>query len=277
MAHIQYSITDLYKQQPLERLLYVSSASYGKDWISMFHSHSFSELFYVVEGEGSFCTEDSSMPIKKDNLIIINPNIRHTEKSSVSRPLTYIVLGIDNLQFQFQSQDKEYYNIYDFSNYRSGIVPLLRMMLEELKQKKPSYEQVCQHYLTVLLLKILRTTGDNFSSFTAKDIPGECEHIKYYIDSHYQEQLSLDSLAELSHLNKFYLSHIFSEAYGISPINYLLERRILHSKELLKTSDFSVTQIAHMTGFSSPNYFSQAFKKSTGLTPRRYRCKHNGD
>lgn len=275
MAYVQYSITDLCKQQPLERLLYVSSTSYGKDWISMFHSHSFSEMFYVIEGEGQFCTENASVPIKKNNLIIINPNIMHTEKSLPGNPLTYIVLGIDNLQFQFRDQSHEYYNVYDFSHSRSEIIPLLRMMLEELKQKKASYEQICQQYLTVLLLKILRLTGDNFSPFTARDIPGECEYIKYFIDSHYKEQVSLDTLAKLAHLNKFYLSHIFSEAYGISPINYLLERRILNSKELLRSSDYSVTQIAHMTGFSSPNYFSQSFKKSTGMTPRQFRCSHN--
>lgn len=136
MAYVQYSITELCKQQPLERLLYVSSTSYGKDWISMFHSHSFSEMFYVIEGEGQFCTENASVPIKKNNLIIINPNIMHTEKSLPGNPLTYIVLGIDNLQFQFRDQSHEYYNVYDFSHSRSEIIPLLRMMLEELKQKK---------------------------------------------------------------------------------------------------------------------------------------------
>ena len=98
--------------------------------------------------------------------------------------------------------------------------------------------------------------------------------MKEYIDTHYQDSLTLDSLAELSHLNKFYLSHMFSKAYETSPINYLLERRILNSKELLKNSDYSITQIAHMTGFSSSNYFSQSFKKYAGVTPNLYRKKH---
>ena len=52
--------------------------------------------------------------------------------------------------------------------------------------------------------------------------------------------------------------------------------RIIHSKELLKNSDYSITQIAHMTGFSSSNYFSQSFKKYTGVTPNRYRKNHEG-
>ena len=67
MAHIQYSITDLYSQEPLERLLYISSATYGNDWISMFHSHSFAELFYVLDGQGHFCTESEEVPIERDS------------------------------------------------------------------------------------------------------------------------------------------------------------------------------------------------------------------
>lgn len=276
MAHVQYSITDLYDQPPLEQLLYASSATYGADWISMFHSHSFSELFFVVDGEGEFCTEETTVPLHKDMLIIINPNVRHTEKSSVKKPLTYIVLGIDNLQFEFSNSTGIGSScIYDFHNYHSKIIPILTMILEELKSKQESHSQICQHLLSILLFRIRRITGDSFSSFSNKNIPGECQNIKYYIDSHYQEDLTLDSLAAIAHLNKFYFSHIFSDAYGISPINYLLERRILRSKDLLKNSDFSITQIASVAGFSSPNYFSQAFKKSTGFTPRAYRMKYN--
>lgn len=275
MAHVQYSIADFYDQPPIERLIYISSSSYGKDWISMFHSHSFTELFYVIDGNGHFCTETEEFPICKDTLIIINPHVRHTEKSSPDKPLIYIALGIDNLKFQFDNQQDSGCHTYDFGSHRE-ILSLLQMMLDEVRQKKPSYEQICHHYFMSVLLKISRITDDQFSLVAPKDVPMECETVKDYIDTHYSEMITLDTLAEKSHLNKFYLSHIFSKAYGISPINYLLEMRIIHSKELLKNSDYSITQIAHMTGFSSSNYFSQSFKKYTGVTPNRYRKNHEG-
>lgn len=275
MAHIQYSIKNIYNQQPLERLLYISSAAYGKDWISMFHTHSFTELFYVIDGEGYFCTETEEVCIHKDSFVIINPNVRHTEKSSNEKALTYIVLGIDNLKFEFNSSTSSNFQVYNFGEHRNELLIILQTMLSEVKQKKDNYEQICQHYFMVFLLKMLRITGEQFSFASSKDVPTECETTKQYIDSHYQETITLDTLASISHLNKFYLTHIFSKAYGISPINYLLERRILHSKELLKNSDFSITQIAHVTGFSSSNYFSQSFKKYTGMTPKGYRQKYN--
>lgn len=273
MAHIQYSVTDYENHQPIERLLYISSSTYGNDWISLLHSHSFSELFFVASGSGTLCTENSTIPLHPNTLVTINPNVPHTEKSNPGDPLTYIVLAIDNLRFDFEHNSTDGCGVYDLSRHRSDIMPLLEMMITEGKSKKATYEQICQHYLAALLLKIQRCTNSAFSFNITQQAPGECEYIKNYMDSHYQEPLSLDDLAKLAHLNKYYLSHMFSDVYGISPINYLLERRIIHSKELLRNSTFSITQIAHMTGFSSSNYFSQAFKKYTGNTPQAYRKK----
>lgn len=273
MAHTQYPLNDTYRSLSPERLLYISSTSYGKDWSSMLHSHSFPELFYIIEGEGYFCTESESFPIRKDSLIIINPNVRHTEKPSISRTLTYITLGIQFLKFDFRNPDLNFY-IYDFSSHKNEILPLLRTMLSEAKQKKASYDKICQNYLSILLLKIARITEEEFVITVPQDFPAGCELVRNYIDQNFREPLTIDTLANLSHLNKFYLIHIFSKTYGISPINYLLEKRILHSKELLKTSDFSITHIAHATGFSSANYFSQSFKKYTGITPKAYRQKY---
>lgn len=274
MAHIQYSLTDLLTSPPQEKLLYISTAAYGKDWISMFHSHSFAELIYVIDGQGSFCTESDIIPIGRDSLIIINPNVRHTEKSSREHPMTYIVLGIDNLHFAFSKAKDSSFCFYDFHAHRDACLPLMQMMLDEARQHKALSEQICQHFLNILLLKVLRITGEQFTPYAAKNISSECEYVKQYLDIHYQENITLDALADLSHLNKFYLSHIFSKAFGISPITYLLERRILHSKELLRTTDFNIIQIAHTTGFSSANYFSQSFKRYTGITPAAYRKKY---
>lgn len=277
MAHTQYPFQTPGLQQQPGKLLYISSASYGRDWLSMLHSHSFTELFYVVNGEGSFTAEDGDTPIHKDTLIIINPNTRHTEKSSASSHLTYIALGIDNVQFEFTSKDETLdsaYHIYDFHKHQSSILPIMKEMLAEIRDKKGGYEEICQNFFSILLLRIQRITGESCSIALPTDIPPECAALKQYLDAHYVEKITLDGLAEVFHMNKYYLVHIFSKAFGISPINYLLERRILHSKDLLKNSDFTITQIARLGGFSSSNYFTQSFKKYTGLTPKNYRRKH---
>ena len=282
MSHIQYSFDQTLLSPPQKegyvtsqenQLLYISSAIFGRDWISTYHSHSFMELFFVVDGSGHFCTEYKEIPIQKGSLVLVNPNIRHTEKSTPQSKLTYIVLGINNLHWDLgDSQPSDYY-ITSLTEHFNDLFLLMRMMLTEAREQQNYSDTICQYFLSILLLKITRLTENHFVSLSSKNISNDCTYIKNYIDSHYDQGLTLDHLASLVHLNKYYLSHLFTDTFGISPISYLLEKRILKSKEFLRLTDFSVTHIATIVGFSSGNYFSQTFKKYTGLTPVLYRKK----
>ena len=74
-------------------LLNASSSLYEGDWPSIPHSHAFTELFYVRDGQGEFLLEDEIYPISKDDLIIVNPHINHTEISRGNPPLSYFTVG----------------------------------------------------------------------------------------------------------------------------------------------------------------------------------------
>mgnify|MGYP001660399087 CR=1 FL=1 len=84
-------------------------------------------------------------------------------------------------------------------------------------------------------------------------------------------ETTLEELAELVHVNKYHLVHTFSTDYGLSPIQYLISRRIEEGKNLLRTTDYSIAQIASFSGFSSQSYFAQTFQKSMGMSPTQYR------
>ena len=89
MADERYdiSITKEYLIRNKAKLLYISSATYSGDWLSTPHTHYCSELFYVLEGIGQFQVEDNIFPVKANDLIIINPNISHTELGLRSHPM----------------------------------------------------------------------------------------------------------------------------------------------------------------------------------------------
>ena len=63
------------------KLLYVSTAKYGGDWHSLMHTHACTELFYVVGGMGQFKVAEKLIPVSPDDLVIVNPNVEHTEVS----------------------------------------------------------------------------------------------------------------------------------------------------------------------------------------------------
>ena len=74
-------------------------------------------------------------------------------------------------------------------------------------------------------------------------------------------------------MNKYYVVHSFTKQIGVSPINYLITKRISEAKNLLKTTNYSIRDISSIVGFSTSSYFSQMFKKVTGLSPKEYKLQ----
>ena len=126
--------------------------------------------------------------------------------------------------------------------------------------------------MNVLVLNVLRRTSvDLIVSEVDSDINKDCIFIENYLNVHFRENITLDDLAELTFLNKYYLSHIFKEHSGMSPIDYVLHKRIEEAKKLLTNTDLNISQISSILGFGTASYFSQYFKKETKMSPSAYR------
>lgn len=259
------------------KLLYVSTAKYGGDWHSTLHTHACTEIFYVVGGSGKFNIEGKLLPVTTDDMVIVNPNVEHTEVSYNKRPLEYIVLGVEGLEYSAGEDADERWFMTNLQNAREALLHALREMLREIEFKAVGYELICQDLLEVLILRLMRHAGLQFlPTKTEHRKPGrkpskECAAVRHYIDNHFKESINLDMLSELVHVNKYYMVHSFTKEYGISPINYLISRRIEESKYLLSDTDHSLSQISHMLGFSSPSYFSQSFRRLEGMSPMEFR------
>ena len=251
------------------RLLNAGSAKYGGDWHSIPHTHNYAELFYIVGGDGQFRIEDEVHTVKTGHMVMVNPNVVHTEVSYDARPLEYIVLGIEGLELSTFQDRTARYQIFDCQ--RGGdILTCLRHILQETQTAQPGYEAICQAYMEILILRLMRSASFSITASTPA-VSHQCATVRHYIDTHYKEPLTLEDLAREAHMNKFYLSHMFKEEYGMSPISYLLSRRIEEGRYLLRETNMSLSQISRILGFSSASYFSQSFRRSEGMSPMDYR------
>lgn len=100
--------------------------------------------------------------------------------------------------------------------------------------------------------------------------------VKDYIQMHYEEKLSLESVADQVYLSAAYLSRLFKQETGQNFKDYLLHVRIDAAKKLLKGECLNINQIADSTGFANSKHFSRVFREETGQTPSEYR-RHPGD
>lgn len=261
-----------YGSQPIHvTLLYVALSKYGNDWVSMPHSHCFTEFFYITNGTGMFSVESEILNVKSNDLIILNPNIVHTEISNPSKPLEYIVLGVEGIKFQ--AEDREYF-LLNGSAHKSDLHLYFNTLAHEMKQDLLYRDFVCQNLLNIIFTIILRNDTFQISLVTGPRLTRDCQIVKKYIEEHYKENITLETLSSLVHLNKYYFVHYFTEQFGTSPINYLISRRIEESKHLLESTDYSLSSISQILGFSSPSYFSQTFKRTTNISPQEYRKRY---
>ena len=253
-------------------LRYIKISKYGKEWHSTLHTHSCTELFYCIRGSGKFKFSDCTLPVVDDDMVIVNPNVEHTELSLKDNPLEYIVLGIDSMEFNYREEERDNrYFHYNCHASRSTLLFYLYALLHEENAKQAEYTRVCHDLLEVLLIELMRQNNLRFSVTEVQRVNKECAAVKRYIDTYFRETITLGSLAQMVHLNKYYLIHTFHNEYGISPMSYLLERRISESKYLLVYTNHSLTQISRIVGFSSPSYFSQSFRKVVLQSPMEYR------
>lgn len=255
------------------KLLYASASRYNGNWQSSPHTHYCSELFYVTEGQGQFQIEDQIYTVSTNDLVIVNPNVEHTELSHNDHPLAYIVIGIEGIELAASTEDEDTrFCILHPKEINDSIRFYFEHILEEISLKTPDSKIMCKN-LTENLILLLRRRSHFVMTIMPmyKKSSRLCITVRQYIDNHFKENISLETLADLTHVSKYHMAHVFTEEYGISPINYLIYKRIEEGKKLLQTTDYSLALIGRMLGFSSPSYFSQVFKKHVNCSPQEYR------
>ncbi len=257
----------------------ITKSKYDSDWHSTLHTHPFTELFYVVDGKGEFNIQGQRFPVKANDFVIINPQVEHTELSSPDEPLEYIVLGIRGLSFSNLTPVSEGGHPFSFFNLRDeqkDILRYLNAMVQEATSQQMSYELVCHNLLEILLIKILRHQHFDLEVGKQSKATKDISFIKHYLETYYHESIQLEDLASMTHLSRFYISHSFKKEIGMSPMEYLIDIRIKESKILLRTTNYSISQVADIVGFTTPTYFSKQFRKSTGISPTDYREQFQG-
>ena len=91
-----------------------------------------------------------------------------------------------------------------------------------------------------------------------------------YVEQNYREKITVETLAEISGYSPSHFSRVFSKVYDLSPIQYVNQIRIMHAKNLLRTGQYTIAQIAQECGFANVYYFSRCFKQITGTTPAKW-------
>ena len=140
-----------------------------------------------------------------------------------------------------------------------------KKLLEQFFALKEVYEQ--REFIVDAFIGAAEAIGRNGASqnnFIIKRVTG-------YIDAHYMDALSIESLADAVYLTPTYLCVLFKKHTGKTVNSYLTEVRLEKAKELLRQDNLHLQDICYKVGYLSPSYFSRLFRKYYGQTPSEYR------
>ncbi|MCU6792268.1 response regulator [Paenibacillus sp. WQ 127069] len=150
--------------------------------------------------------------------------------------------------------------------------------LQEVCGKNPlMYTEIIQHRNDAASVKsifdneILPHVLTYYSRSGEKQGEKVVREVQKLIEAHYDQPLSLHQIATSHYMNTDYLSRLFKKTTGHNFVDYLMDIRINKSKELMKLSKYKNYEIAQMVGYEDYRYFSQIFKKKTGMTIGDYR------
>ena len=234
-------------------------------------------LEYVISGEGHIVMDGREYRPKAGDAYLLAVGKAHSYWSDADRPWKKIWMNISgNLADALVSG----YGLEDTVLFEDcPVYPQFWEFLRVCRNYEKSSQELADR--TVLLFHeiLLKLSGNRLLAMQAH---GEREksavsetalQIREYIDAHIYERIAVPDLARLASLSASQLTRVFRDAYGQSPYDYVLARKIDTACRLLLNTGMSVKEVAYRLNFVDEHYFSNVFKKRMGMPPGRYRTE----
>lgn len=126
----------------------------------------------------------------------------------------------------------------------------------------------------ILIHEIFHILGQKIKSTIG--ISDEMKKIKDYLETHVSVSVTIDELSALIYRSPDYLIRHFREEFGMTPYKYFIEKKMEAAKTMLRDTSLSVKEIGELVGYEDAHYFSNVFRKESGIPPLQYRKHQRG-
>ncbi len=228
-----------------------------------FHSYL---LLFTYEGNGILEYEGNTYELGNNDIAIIDCCLSHTYKTRGNK------WRHGDLHF-FGGNSNYFFNSL-FNNQRVVIHPAnFEMIQSQLEKILRILEQNNPFSLSVEIQQLLLQlhTSQTANSIDSSTVPENLKYLRLYIEKHFMEDLSLETMASLAGITKYHLCREYKRHFGFSPKAYMLHLRMLNAEMLLQTTTIPAYRIAQISGFSNEANFINKFKKIHKVTPGEYR------
>ena len=233
-----------------------------------------SYLFVVVlSGKGVLNYEGKEYNLSANECFFINCIHPHSYKSSDDEPWELLWVHFNG------STTREYYEYFKTlcenvirSINCSRIIEIINDLLEIHSEKGVFTEAWASKLVVDLLTEVITVTHTDVAQISP-NITNRLNSVRHYIDDNFTEKICLQEVADKFFVSQAHLSREFKRIFGITFSGYIISKRIIYAKRLLRFSDKSISEISNDCGIIDANHFNKLFKKAESITASAYRKK----
>ncbi|MFI3238465.1 MAG: AraC family transcriptional regulator [Lachnospiraceae bacterium] len=214
------------------------------------------EFIYFLEGYGNIIVDDVIIPYQKDDIYFLKPGTKRIQHA-FERTFYCCVRFESNECFDFLSEPI-------FHDTMQSIRDEFEKLVMDYEDKDFDYFKLCNYKVNEIIIRLARLIPSNTEE------QSDIYHMIKDIDSTLLYTKTVQEMAESLNYSYDYFRHKFKSITGKSPINYIMDKRVSHARDLLRCGEYSCSEISDMCGFSSSTQFSIIFKREAGLTPLNY-------
>lgn len=250
-----------------------------------YHCHKdFTELTVILSGKGKYCVEGAIYEVEAGDIIICNPGMYHRNiLVNKEEPTVEFFTGFYGYHFKNMPPesivlgDGGYLLRLPTDARHEVLKQCYEMLAENAACQIGKYFMLKARLMQILLIMMRQVMGTpqqkqkgcNFETYSKSYA---VKKIVNYLNENYEQKISLDQIAHNMYLSPVYVSKIFKEETGESPINYLIKIRLEKARDILGGEGMgSIKSIANAVGYEDVYHFSKLFKKYYGISPQNYR------
>lgn len=249
----------------------------GSFWKNQVFFYKHERLYYVTDGDAEIYLKDKTLHLKKGYLYFIPSHSVITGKCENFFSHHFIHFRFDDaasnifyalhLENEVKASEIDEYYFKVIEKYiaeKNGDTTALTDKAQKSYGLKSELE--ANAVMQILISRFLPDADPDDSLIQFLDVIE-------YIDKNIEKEITVEELAGLYSLNKIYFSNKFAKHMGVSPSQFIINRRLEKAMELIKTSNLSLKEISYKCGFQNNLYFSRLFKKKIGMSPSEFKIK----
>ena len=224
-------------------------------------------LLYVIKGNLIFENNGEEMLCTSGSFVLYPPRFRYIYRHTDDKELDYVWIHFtgSDVPHILKKYGLEMFPTVNVIKHDEGIYSRFRNLFNGfIKQDRFRDDE-----LSVLLQRLLISLGRRLSDDGENSL--QRKNSVTFINSHYNREIRIPELAKMESLSVSRYNSVFRKIYGTSPVEYITRMRISSACELLGGTDLSIKEIALITGYSDPHFFSRVFKANVGISPSEYR------